>query len=290
MRRIAITTLVVLGVVAMAAAQAGTTTGSSSGFQLSTPQRKVPRAAKTAEEGTAYQAVVSNPDLAAAEAAAKDFEAKYPQSELSNVVYQRLMYRYQQANNAEKTVEMGRKALQSDGDNPMVLVNVATVLAERTRETDLDRDQRLAEAMKDAQHTLDGMGNWLATAPGITDAQANGIKPVLASMAQAAMGLVETTRKNPAEAEKHYQASVELNPAQPDPLNWLRLALARDQQKKYTDALTAANRAVELSTAAGGPVSDWAKQEQSRLQKLTGQTPPPAPAPAPQQPAPPPKS
>lgn len=277
MKRIAFTTLVVLGLVAMAAAQAGTTSGS--GFQLSTSKHKPPPAPKTKEEAAAAQTVLSSADLAAAETAAKDFEAKYPQSELSNVIYQRLMYQYQQANNAEKTVEMGRKALRFDGDNPMPLVTVATVLAERTRETDLDRDQRLGEATQDAQHALDGMDSWLATAPGITDEQAQGIKPILIAMAHSAMGMAEDLRKNPAAAEKHYRTAVEANPAQPDAFTFLRLALALDAQKKYAEALPAANRAVELSATAGGPVADWAKAEQNRLTRLTGQAPPPAPAP-----------
>lgn len=280
MKRIICTTLVVLGLIALAAAQ-GTTSGSGSGFQLSGTTHKAPPAAKTPEEHAAYQAVLTNPDLAAAEAAAKDFEAKYPQSELRNPIYQNLMYRYQQTNNAVKTVEMGRKALEFDPDNPMSLVTVGSVISERTRPTDLDRDQRLGEAMKDAQHALDGMDGWLATAPGITDEQAKGVKPLLTSASHAIMGMVELTRKNPAAAEKHYRISLDANPAQQDPVTLLRLALALDQQNKYAEALTFANRAVELSAAGGGVLAEWAKQEQGRLAKLTGQ----APAPAPQQPA-----
>ena len=222
MKRIAVTALVVLGLVALAAAQTGTTSGSSSGFQLSTSQRKAPPAPKTQEENTAFRAILSNPDPAAAETAAKDFETKYPQSELRGTIYLVLMDSYRQANNAPKTVEMGRKALESDADNPQALVIVANVLAEHTRDTDLDKDQRLGEAMKDAQHLLDTMNNWLATAPGLSDEQAQGFKPLLSSMAHSAMGMVEDLRKNPAEAEKHYRTAVELNTAQPDAYTFFR--------------------------------------------------------------------
>lgn len=290
MKRIVCTTLAVLAAVAMAAAQTGTTSGS--GFQLSTPtsQRKAMASPKTAEEGAAYQTIVSNPDLAAAEAAAKDFEAKYPQTELGGAIYWNLAYRYQQSNNADKTVEMGRKVLKFDPDQPMALVTVAGVLAERTKETDLDRDQRLGEAVQHAQHAIASMDNWLKTAAGITDEQAAAIKPFLAARAHESLGVVEDKRKNPAEAEKHYRTSAEMNTAHPEALTWLRLALALDAQKKYAEALTACNRAVELSAATPGIVADWAKQEQARLAKLTGTAaPPPAPAPAPA-PATPPKS
>jgi len=277
MKRVACTTLLVLGLVALAAAQ-GTASGSVTQPSSAT-QHKAPPAAKTPEEHTAYQAILTNQDLAAAEAAAKDFGTKYPQSELRNPIYQNLMYRYQQTNDAAKTVEMGRKALQLDPDNPMALVTVGSVISERTRPTDLDRDQRLAEATSDAQHALDGMDKWLATAPGITDEQAKGVKPLLISASHAILGMVELTRKNPAGAEKHYRISLDANPANPDPVTLLRLALALDLQSKYAEALTFANRAVELSAAGGGVLAEWAKQEQGRLAKLTGQTPaPPQPA------------
>jgi tetratricopeptide (TPR) repeat protein len=274
MKRIAITTLLLLGLVAMAAAQTVTTLNPPA-----TSNRKPPPAAKTAEEHTAYQAIAGNPDLAAAEAAAKDFASKYPQSELRSVVYSVLMTRYQQANNGDKTVEMGRKVLQFDPDHSIALVMTATLLAERTRDTDLDHDARFTEAMQDAQHALDTFDTGLVLRADVSDEQWKSAKATLSSMAQSAMGMVELKRKNPAEAEKHYRVAVALNAAQPDAVIFLRLALALDQQKKYAEALVAANRAVELSAATGGTVADMARQEQSRLYTLTGQK-PPAPAPA----------
>jgi tetratricopeptide (TPR) repeat protein len=118
------------------------------------------------------------------------------------------------------------------------------------------------------------MDRWLATAPGVTDEQAQGVKPLLTSVAYSIMGMVELTRKNPAAAEKHYRTSLDANPARPDAVTLLRLALALDQQKKYAEALSFANRAVELSAPTGGVAAEWAKQEQERLAKLAGQTPP----------------
>ena len=295
MKRIVIMTLVLLGLVGMAAAQAATAPAQPAPSQqksqpaaqaAATPAQppatlhKRPPAARTAEEGAAYQAIAGNPDLAAAEAAAKGFEAKYPQSELRSVVYSVLMTRYQQANNGDKAIEMGRKVLQFDPDHTIALVMTATVLAERTTDADLDHDARFAEAMKDAQHALDTIDTGLVLRADVTEEQWRSAKSILSSMAQSAMGMVELKRKNPAEAEKRYRAAVELNAAQPDAVIFLRLALALDQQSKYAEALTAANRAVELSAPTGGRVSDWAKQEQSRLSALTGQK-PPAPAPAP---------
>ena len=87
-------------------------------------------------------------DAAALEKAADDFAAKYPDSELRPLLYRSAMQRYQLANNADKMLEMAKKVLAIDPDDPEALVGISQVLAERTRDTDLDRDQRLAESRK----------------------------------------------------------------------------------------------------------------------------------------------
>jgi hypothetical protein len=62
---------------------------------------------------------------------------------------------------------------------------------------------------------------------------------------------------------------VDLNTVQPDAVTFLRLALALDHQKKYPDAMVAANRAVELA-GNDAAIREKAVQEQNRLKQLTG--------------------
>src|ERR1700757_3102371 len=118
------------------------------------PQGKRPPQAKTQPEFEAYKAVMALTDGAAVEKAADDFAAKYPDSELRVMVYKAAMGRYQQANNADKMLEMAQKALTFDPDDPQALLGAAQVLAERTHDTDLDKDQKLAEAKKNAERAL----------------------------------------------------------------------------------------------------------------------------------------
>src|ERR1700693_11800 len=113
--------------------------------QAAAPAGKRPPQAKTQEEFAAYKAAVALTDAAAQEKAANDFAAKFPDSELRPVVYKSVMHLYLQVNNGDKMIEMAQKILSYDADDPEALVGTAQVLAERTRDTDLDRDQRLAE-------------------------------------------------------------------------------------------------------------------------------------------------
>lgn len=246
-----------------------------------------PPQAKSQEEINAYNDIRRMGVGPQAEAAAKEFEAKFPQSELRALIYQNLMDAYQASNNAAKATEMGRKSVAADPENAVVLVLLANDIAEGTRETDLDRDQQYAEAMKYAQHALEIMDTGVVVAPGTPAERVTMMKQLLTAMAHSAMGFVELNRHNDPAAEQHLRLSSQLNIVQPDPMVYLRLAIALDHQSKYTDALVATNRVLELAPAGG--VGDLARQEKDRLQKLTAPPKPPAaanPAPPAAQPTP----
>jgi tetratricopeptide (TPR) repeat protein len=240
----------------------------------SKPAHRTPPAAKSQEEFNAFQQISAMPDSAAAEKAADDFAQKFPQSDLRPLLYGALMRRYQQANDSDKTLEMARKVLQYLPDDTMALVMSATVLAERTRESDLDRDERYAEAKKNAQKAIDTVDTGFMVPANITPEQYESAKHVLLSMAHSSLGMVALSEKNDAAAEQHFKETIQLNGSQTDPLIYMRLALAQDHQKKYAEALTSARTAVQ-NAPANSPLQGLAQQEVDRLVKLTG-----APAPA----------
>jgi len=237
--------------------------------QPSKPAHRTPPAAKSQEEFNTFQQISAMPDSAAAEKAADDFAQKFPQSELRPLLYGNLMRRYQQANDSDKTLDMARKVLQYLPDDTMALVMSATVLAERTREGDLDRDERYAEAKKNAQKAIDTVDTGFMVPANITPEQYEGAKHVLLSMAHSALGMVELSQKNDAAAEQHFKETIQLSGSQTDPLIYMRLALAQDHQKKYAEALTSARTAVQ-NAPANSPLQGLAQQEVDRLVKLTG--------------------
>ena len=245
--------------------------------------RRMP-AAKTQEELAAYQAaqqqIAQTQDGAAAEKAAEEFALKYPESELRSVLYQQLLGFYQAANNAEKTVAMGRKVIAVDPDSPVALVLTATVLAERTRESDLDRDEKLGEAQRYARHALETVDT-MPVPPNAPPDRVAAAKKMVVSMAYSALGSAESAKENHAGAEKLYKQSIEAGEANPDPLTYLRLAITLDKEQKYAEGLAVANRALEIATAqqTGPQVIAMARQQRDRLAKLAGSVPAPAPAP-----------
>lgn len=241
------------------------------------PKAKTPPSAKTKEEYDAYLAAANGSDPATAEKLAREFEVQYPKSELLPLVYQQVMAKYQKADNGDKTLEMGRKVLQYDPDNPVALVMNATVLAERTRESDIDRDARLKEATTDAQRALEDIrtGNYLLS-PNASPEQVQQFKDQVTGMAYAALGTADLMRNNDTAAEQNLRKAAETPVGKADAIVWYRLALALDHQKKYADANAAITTAVALAPASS-PVANMAKSEQNRLKQLAagGGTPAP---------------
>jgi len=233
------------------------------------PQAKRPPQAKTQPEYDAYKNAVALTDAAASEKAADDFAAKYPDSELRVMLYKSAMRLYQKAGDSDKTMESGRKGLTLDADDPELLVTVANELAEKTRDTDLDKDQRLDEAMKMAQKATQTVDTDVSIPPGTPQEQVDAYKGQLQSFAYSIMGTIEFKKDNFTGAETDLRKSVDAFPSQPDPVVVLRLAISMDRQGKYPEALKEANHAVEL-TQEGTNAGKLARQERDRLTQLVG--------------------
>jgi tetratricopeptide (TPR) repeat protein len=277
---------------AMAQDNASKTPTPASGAQ-STAAAPAPAAqhqpmAKTKEEYEAYNLAASKTDPAQLEAAADEFAQKFPTSELKELLYVRAMNLYQQQNNSAKVVVVGREAIALNPTNPVPLVAVASALVMDTRETDLDRDTRYAEASKDAQAALDNVDTGLEVPPNVPAESVARAKANLRSIAYDTLGVIAMNKKDYATAEQNFQKAADLMKAQPDSVVYLRLSVAQDNEKKYEAALDSANKAAQYAPE-GSPEKNLAKQQQDRLQKLlaeksTSSTPPATTPPAPTNP------
>jgi tetratricopeptide (TPR) repeat protein len=231
--------------------------------------------AKSKEEFEAYNAAAAKTDPAQLEVAADEFAVKYPNSELKELLYIRAMQMYQQQNNSSKVIATGRKSLAINPTNPVALVAVASALVMDTRENDLDRDSRYAEAAKDAKAALDNVDTGLQIPPNVTPEQVAAAKANLRSIAYDSLGVVAMNTKDYAGAEKNFQSAADLMKAQPDAVVFLRLSVAQDNLGKYPEALDSANKAFQYAQE-GSAEKLLAKQQQARLQKLIAEKSPPA--------------
>jgi tetratricopeptide (TPR) repeat protein len=251
-------------------------TQSAPAGQAAAPAGKRPPQAKTQEEFAAYKAAAAVTDPAAQEKAADDFAAKFPDSELRPLLYKAVMASYQRANDLDKMLATSQKLLTFDADDPQALVSVAQVLAERTHDTDLDKDQRLAEARKDAQRALVTVDTDLPA--GLPPEKVDVFKGYVRSEAFEILGTLDFNAKAWADAEGNLRKSIDAYPQEVDPIAVFRLSVALDMQSKYPEALKYANQAVDL-TKEGTAAGKAARDEKDRLTQLTGSSSTPAPVP-----------
>lgn len=245
--------------------------------QAAAPAGKRPPKVNSQEEFTAYKAAAALTDAPGLEKASDDFAAKYPESELRPLLYRSAMQHYQQANNGDKMLEVAKKVVAIDPDDPEALVGIAQVLAERTRDTDLDRDQRLAESRKDAERALTTVDTDIPTS-GYPPEQLSAYKGFLRSEAYAVLGKLSSDAKSWAEAETSLRKSIDAFPQQVDSIAVLRLAVALDMQNKIPEALKFADQAVDLTKdRPDSGAGKAARDEKDRLTKLSVGT---APGPA----------
>ena len=250
---------------------------------------KAPQA-KTKEEYEAYKtaAALTNPEQVLA--AAEQFAQKFPDSELKGLLYVQAMNGFAQQNRSDKEIEAGRKAIAIDPHDPNPLIHVASALVESTRDNDLDKDQRYAEAKQDAQAAIDNIDSGLHIPSGVSEAQIQTVKNSILALAYETLGVIAMQKQDFTTAETDFQKAIEVSRAEPMARVYLRLSVAQDNEKKYAEALVNANKALQYSQQ-GSVEQTLAKQQQGRLQKLVGEgaepsvpapgaTPPPATTPA----------
>ena len=263
----------------LAVGQTGATPAQGAQSSATVPPSHQPQA-KNDKEYAAYKLAAGKTDPAQLEASADEFAQNFPDSELKGLLYIRVMQMYQTQNNTAKVVATGRKAIALNPTDPVPLVAVASALVMDTRENDLDRDARYAEAAKDAQAALDNMDSGLQIPPNVTPEQVANAKANLRSISYDTLGVIAMNKKDYSGAEQNFQKAADLMKDQPDAVVYLRLSVAQDNEGNYPQALDSANKAVQYAPE-GSAEKNLAKQQQARLQKLIAEKNPAAtPAPA----------
>ncbi|HEY4052728.1 MAG TPA: hypothetical protein VGL74_03240 [Terriglobales bacterium] len=267
---IAIIAMMAAGDSLPAAASQGTTATEQTAAAAAQSAGKGQVQAKTQAEYEAYQAIKNKAQTPEEfEKAVDDFAAKFPDSNLRVVLYRGVMKSFQQADNADKMMAAGLKVLGIDKDDPEALIVVAEIQEEHTTAMDLDREERMDQAVANAQHALQTIDTDLSAPAGTPADRLEAYKKYLRSTALAIVGTIQYKRAQYPDAEGTLRKAIDADAANPDAVVVLRLALALDQEQKYQDALQQAKRAVEL-TKEDTDAGKSARTERDRLVVQTG--------------------
>jgi tetratricopeptide (TPR) repeat protein len=172
----------------------------------------------------------------------------------------------EQKNDFAKAIFYAERALEADPKYIDSLILVARETAAHTRENDLDRDDKLAKADKDAKQALELIpGETKPSSIKATDAQWEEFKKDETAQAHVALGLSAMVRKKYAEAATEFQTAVD-NETMPDPTHMIRLANAYNEAGKPDEALNVANKLLAMADLNPG-YKRFAQQEKDRAEK-----------------------
>ena len=242
----------------------------------SQPVSKQPQP-KSKGEADALMAIFNTQDVDVRIKAAEELLTKYVDTEFKTVALQIIAASYQQKNDFEKMVIYAERTLESDPNNYVAMLMLASAIPQRTREFDLDREEKLARAEKFARSAEEIMKTAPKPRPDIPDEQWAAVKKDFSAQAHEALGLAAMVRKKYDVAIAEFKTAIETAP-NPDPTVMVRLGAVYNLTGKYDEGIALLDK-VMAATDVHPQLRQFAQAERVRaIQAKTSGAKPAAPA------------
>jgi tetratricopeptide (TPR) repeat protein len=183
--------------------------------------------AKSQKEVDAINAIFNTQDPDGRIAAAESLLTKFADTEFKAIALQLAADAAMRKNDFEKMVIYSERTIEADPQNYGAMLMLATGTAQKTREFDLDKEEKLQKAEKYAKRAMEIIPTAPKPRPDVTDEQWTGAKNDAMGQAHEALGLVAMVRKKYDVAVTEFKTSTEITPS-PDPATQVRLAAAYD--------------------------------------------------------------
>ncbi len=205
---------------------------------------------KSQEELDAFLMIQQAADVPSQAAAGQAFLAEYSNSEAASLASYMTMLAYQQMDDFENMLLYGDMVLESEPPPGMLagtLISLAGAIPNRTREFDLDKEEKLTRAEDYAKRAMALIPTLPKLDPNMTDDDWLATKMEFMSQCHEALGNTEAKRGNHAQAEGSLRKALEMAP-QPAAFTYFSLAKVLKEQNKEEEAKEMAQQCL----AAGG--------------------------------------
>ncbi|HVO99710.1 MAG TPA: hypothetical protein VMT15_16675 [Bryobacteraceae bacterium] len=193
---------------------------------------------KSKKESEALIAIQGEKDPAAKIAKVDAFVKQFADTDFKTWAYTQAIHAAEQLNDSAKVIIYCDLTLESDPKSYDAMLSEAGELARTTRENDLDKDQKLAQAEKLVHQALEIIPTAPKPNPNLPDAQWEELKKEMLADGHRNLGMVAGVRKKYDVAIAELKEAVTI-PAQPDPTNYIRLATVYNDNKQPDEALAA---------------------------------------------------
>lgn len=175
-----------------------------------------------------------------------------------------------------QTIAFGEQAIQSDPNNITARVVLAEDIAQHTRENDLDREQSLKKVDDYANKALELLKSASGPPAGMNPASWPDTQKALTAQSYDALGQAADLRKKYTDAITDFQSAIQTDPT--NSIAQARLAKAYIDNKQYDEGIAQADKVLALPNLPP-VVKSYAQSEKDRANKLKAGA-PKTPAPA----------
>ena len=199
-------------------------------------------------------------------AAAENLLTKYKDTEFKSFALLQAAQGAQMKGDQVAALQYGNRAIEADANNFQALLLVSGLLAQSTREFDLDKDEKLGRSTKMANDAIAAVNAAAKPNPSpLTDDQWAGIKKDMISQAHDTLGMVAMVNKKYDVAIAEFKTSID-GAATPDLTTSVRLAAAYTNAGKFDDSSALLDK-VLADAGASAPVKRAAQAEKQRVEK-----------------------
>jgi tetratricopeptide (TPR) repeat protein len=174
-----------------------------------------------------------------------------------------------------QTVFYAERLLEVDPKNAFALVTLAGETARRTREFDLDKEEKLAKVDKWAKAGIDAAKEMPKPRPDIPDQTWNAARKDLQAQAYTALGMSAGLRRKNDEAIANYKQAISVA-GSPDSTVWVRLGQSYMDESKWDEATAAFDKALNDPNAPASvkQIAGGKKEEAAKKKAGSGAKPP----------------
>ena len=202
--------------------------------QASGPKAPAPKSKGEQDALQALIAVVNEPDKAIA--AAEALITKYADTDYKGIALYVEADAYQRKGDYDHMVIYAERTLEVNPQDFRATMLMATYYATRTRENDLDREERLGKAEKYSNQVIEMMKTMPKPNPQLADDEWAAVRKDIAAEAYNTIGLANLTRKKYDVAAANFKQAVDTN-SRPEPAYMVRMASALQLSGKHDDAI-----------------------------------------------------
>jgi len=217
---------------------------------------------KSQKEAEAVMAIFNAADPDSRIQAAQELITKFADSDFKVIAMQMIAASYQQKNDFENMVVWAERTLEADPKSYHAMLMLAAGLAQRTREFDLDREEKLARAEKYAHDAIEILKTLPKPRPDVPDDQWEAAKKDFTAQAHEALGLAAMVRKKYDVAIAEFKLALE-RAANPDPATMVRLGAVYNMAGKHDEAIAVLDK-VMAGTDVHPTIKQFAQAERVR--------------------------